>query len=298
MPKFVNIDVFVKNYIRSVSGITNTDAVINVSGNILTRPASIAALASAGLAEFAVNTSSFALLRTYVNDSAAKANTATSLSITLAQLEAMLVSMIDSIAAVHGLKRRPATPSTGTVVVGVNSFPLNNDVIIPAGVNFNSTIPGSTRNVRFSGISSATIPFSTRAAFFNASTGLYEVEIPVISGEAGSFTNMPIGAINEVLTALPAVDSVVNRTPTLGGTDIESNGELVDRLIGTIKGSGVGTIAGYDAIVRNVPGVVDVAIVGAGDPLMKRDGGMGGAVDIWVITNDITTATDTFTMAV
>lgn len=293
MASFVNIDNIVRNYIRSVSGVSNVDVVANVAGNVLSRPAAHAMLTVSGLTDLAANVASLSSLEALLQDTTSRSNMAIAIGISPSELEGVLTDIVEGIASIYGVVRRSATPATGIVVVGISSFPGNADIPISSGTNFNASIANTARTIRFTSTASVTVEYINRTAFFNPDTNLYEAQIPVISGETGSFTNVSPGAINELLTTILGVQSVFNRQPAFGGTDVESNSEVISRVIRTIRGLGIGTVDGYQAAVRAVPGVVDVSIIGPGHPLMVRDGGLGGAIDIYVITNDVTAAIDT-----
>lgn len=83
----------------------------------------------------------------------------------------------------------------------------------------------------------------------------------------------------------------INITPIIGGRDLESDRELVERIKSKWTGTNLGTFSGYKNLLKQY-NVTDVYIAGPGDPFMKR--AVTGAIDIYI--RDYTVLTDVITI--
>jgi len=108
--------------------------------------------------------------------------------------------------------------------------------------------------------------------------------------------------IDTLRDAIIGIDAVYNTDAVVGGRDIESDTSLGNRIKTVLSANNIGTSAGYKELVMALQNVKDSSVVGAGDPLMTRDLGDGGSVDIYVtdaiptqITEAVTTSGTVFT---
>lgn len=123
---------------------------------------------------------------------------------------------------------------------------------------------------------------SSAATYFNYSTSRYEITIPIQAVEAGDNGNAIIDAINQMHTTIVDLDGVTNKNAITGGKDEESDSDFRERILLALTGSVMGTIDGYNSLLYSQEVVIDVKTISSGDPLMVRDDGEGGCVDIWV----------------
>lgn len=129
--------------------------------------------------------------------------------------------------------------------------------------------------------------------------GLYYYDIPIVSLETGENTELDEGG----LVSVDNDDDVVlvrNLEPISGGTDRETNTQLIARSKASIAVRDLVTGKGFNATVFENFGsfITELNAVGFGDDEMMRDilfnVHIGGYVDGYVITNNITTKTQDF----
>jgi uncharacterized phage protein gp47/JayE len=104
----------------------------------------------------------------------------------------------------------------------------------------------------------------------------------VESSALGLNSNAAAGQISVIKTTIVGIDAVTNPSPISGGRDDESDASIVERIKSTLFANNIGTSSGYKNLVLGVNGVKDATVIGAGNPLMTRDQGDGGSVDIYV----------------
>ena len=153
--------------------------------------------------------------------------------------------------------------------------------------------------IQFSTTRAATIPFNEVASYFNPISGTYQISVPVQATTAGSQTNVGVGQITRVVSALSTSLRVTNPAAMSGGQNAESNLDLTVRTQNRLASVDSGTSRGYLQTAADVPGVIRANVVAAGGALMQRDldtAGVhkGGKVDVWVQGENIATVTDTF----
>jgi len=164
-------------------------------------------------------------------------------------------------------------------------------------------IPLGTRvasgTVQFVTTTDASIPISNVGAFFNPTTGLYQIDVPVEAEQPGAASILGAGQIRTIVSALPGL-SVTNQNATFGGTDQETNLRLSVRARNALASVDSGTERGILQTAADVAGVQDVRVVAGGDSLMQRDFDTdydkhtGGKVDVWARGESLGTVTDTF----
>jgi phage-related baseplate assembly protein len=103
-----------------------------------------------------------------------------------------------------------------------------------------------------------------------------------VAGAAGNTASNTITSLNQ---SVSGITSVYNDLPTLGGTDIETNQSLGERIQAKLTGNNVGTSTGVKSLVLTNPLVEDVSVVGPNDPEMQRNQ-YGGSVDVYILGNN------------
>jgi len=112
--------------------------------------------------------------------------------------------------------------------------------------------------------------------------------VPVICQVIGTVGNVGNNVINSILTPISAnIDFVMNQSPILGGLGVETDEQLLTRARFVFSGNAAGTSDSFALAVLGTGKTRDVLVQGAGDPLMKRDAGNGGMVDIYVREREI-----------
>lgn len=147
---------------------------------------------------------------------------------------------LDMRSAEHGLTRKQATKATGQVTItGAQG------TVIPAGSLF---------------ATSAGVQFQTTSEVSINETGQVTANIEAM--EAGANGNVPSGAINTIPVAIPGVTAVSNVNPTTGGTDEESDADLLARLLEKARNPATsGNVAHYKQWALEVAGVGDAKII-------------------------------------
>jgi Uncharacterized homolog of phage Mu protein gp47 len=126
------------------------------------------------------------------------------------------------------------------------------------------------------------IPEDISSYSYDSTEGQYYVEVEASSVDTGSINNVGAKEITVLGEGLDSVTKVINPFAFSGGTDAESDTSLMLRVSMAITGSNIGTKDGYNSFILKQEGVIDAKVVGAGEPLMTRDNGEGGMVDIYV----------------
>jgi uncharacterized phage protein gp47/JayE len=193
----------------------------------------------------------------------------------------MSVQDLNNLVGNYGITRKTATQSTGQVTFYTNTLP-SQDVFIPAGTRLGTGLGSSNQQITFQTLGNLNLFISAESSYFNIKTGNWELTANVSADQAGEVGNVGPFAISTVMDAnLPM--RVTNNNPTTGGFDQESNVDLAVRTINTFLGTGKGTKGGYLGLVTSQSYILDAIMQGPGDPMMIRDNGFGGKVDIWVI---------------
>lgn len=151
--------------------------------------------------------------------------------------------------------------------------------------------------IAFRTMRAAAIDVNRLASFFNPSTGLYSITVPIRAVNPGSNGNV---GPNQVTTGAPFGLSVTNDAACFGGTDSQSNAALAAVARGALSAVDTGTTQGYAQTAAGVPGIIEAQVIEAGNPLMLRDldpttgNHIGGKVDVWEQGLRPTTISDTF----
>jgi len=132
--------------------------------------------------------------------------------------------------------------------------------------------------------------------YYDPTTKTYRINVPIQCVAQGSVGNVGSGTITQINTAIPGITNVTNLLALTGGNDIESDASYSARIPIAYSGNDLGTKSGYQKIVLQQEGVGDALVIVSGDPLMVRDLGLGGMVDIYVLeTVQPTQTTETYT---
>lgn len=183
-----------------------------------------------------------------------------------------------------GLERVVATKSTVIVTLGRLSPAPVGGINVPAGSIW-TTLPRFTTSdsIQFTNPLAATIP-----------AGETSVDVQVDAVVAGQNGNVLAGEIVVNASNVEGIDTVANALPATGGDDVESDSELQNRIALVYRGNSAGTEENYKLVVlsNTVAVVSSVSVVGPGEPLMTRDNGVGGKIDIYFKGNALPTQGD------
>jgi hypothetical protein len=193
----------------------------------------------------------------------------------------MSTTDMDNLASNFGLVRGPAIAAVGNVIFYSTTQPTS-DVTIPAGTRVATQVDGANGQLIFVTSTAKSFFAASESNYYNVNTGYWELSVPVRAVNGGANANVGVASITSILN-FNSPFNVTNRAVTNGGSDGESNLSLAARVINTFTGNNKGTRNGYQGTIASQPGVLDSLVEGPGDPLMTRDGGQGGKVDIWTL---------------
>jgi hypothetical protein len=142
----------------------------------------------------------------------------------------------------------------------------------------------SNQSVTYVTLEEVSLPYASRASYYNATTQRYELIIPATATVGGTIGNVAANRITRPLRSLVGFSSVFNRDPAQGGMDGTTEAQLIERYLIAIVGSAQSVSSGTRAVALNLfPSVRDVAIVYGYNPLLTRASYDAGAVDEWVL---------------
>lgn len=179
----------------------------------------------------------------------------------------------------------PSTGAKAVVNLVFSTVSVNSTLTVAAG------FPVATQNdelsnqsVTYVTIEPVSLPYASRASYYNATTQRYELIIPATATVGGSIGNVASNRITRPLRVLVGFSSVFNRDPAQGGMDGTTEAQLIERYLIAIVGSAQSVASGTRAVALTLfPSVKDVAIVYGYNPLLTRASYDAGAVDQWVL---------------
>lgn len=164
---------------------------------------------------------------------------------------------LDLRAAEHGITRREAVASTGSVL-----FTGKPGTTVPAGTYV------ATPADEGSGESSVEYVTTMAVTLSDLGTGT----APIRAVTPGKNGNVPAGVIQLMSTSVSGVSSVTNPEPTKSGTDIETDQSLLERFFAKVRSQGTSSNkAQYMQWANEIAGVGGVEVV----PLWKGAGSVG-----------------------
>lgn len=190
---------------------------------------------------------------------------------------------LDKLASNYFITRKKATKSYGKLrfYISENNFPT--EITISKDTIVSSIATSSKDSVRVKTLNTEIITANRLATLTVASNGYKYIDIDAVSIDSGEFTNVNANELTVQENGYSqSIVQVVNPFAFSGGTDKESDNSLILRIKLALSGSNIGTKNGYLGYVLKQSGVIDAKIVGAGDPMMTRDDGYGGKVDIYI----------------
>ena len=208
-----------------------------------------------------------------------------------AQVQTIIDNAFDKLASNYGVIRDGGKRARGEVTFFVTNRPTTSitktigTICIGGGVNFRTT-------------STAVISSTGASRNFNPSTGRYFGRAFIQADVAGSAGNLSEGQVSVISNNTLNVQ-VTNESRTFGGTDRQSNRDLALEAMRVIASVDSGTRMGYVDTAIKTPGVEQVSVIEAGNPLMMRDRTdagrhVGGKVDIYLRGSSEAKVTDSF----
>ena len=208
-------------------------------------------------------------------------------------------SDLDKLAANYFITRKSATQSYGKLRFYISNADLNalpEEILIPTGtiVSTITTIARSAIQVQTLDSYYGTkekiklLPIDANYPYF------YCIELAAASVTTGVDNNVGASELTmQINNISPDITFVKNPFAFTGGSDYEDDSSLAIRINLAISGANIGTKNGYLSYILKQNGVSDARVVGAGDYMMRRDGGHldskgsyvlgdGGMVDIYI----------------
>jgi len=201
----------------------------------------------------------------------------------LVNAEFMSTQDMDNLASNYGIVRRSPSKATGNIIFYSQTQPTS-DFTFNAGTRVATDASTGSNQIVFVTTTPVRFLVGLESNYYNPDTNFWEIEATVVAESGGTDGNIGSSAITKILNSNTPF-RVTNRVALTGGSDQESNTELASRTLDTFTGNNKGTRDGYEGTVKSEEGVLDALVVGPGDPLMIRDGGQGGKVDIWTYTS-------------
>lgn len=239
------------------------------------------------LNEFVIRMQSLNSITSIVTDTAFFSNLVTALESTPQDVQNGISQYINSISSQYGLFRKPATSATGFVTFARSSAPTS-DITIPAG----TVVYSSTTTQQYITTQTVVMTVANNSSFFNPNTLLYEIQAPVTAQAGGSSGNIASNLIDSTKSSLSNITTIYNALGLTNGIDAETDSALIARVLLALPGHNFGTTSGYKLFILSNTSIANCYVAGQGDPLMKRDFGGGGSVDIYIQQRDLTQVQD------
>ena len=206
----------------------------------------------------------------------------------LKNADLMDTAELDLLGESLGVKRKGPVSAVGSVFFYTSSQPLA-DILIPTGTPVASrAITGSVTSQSYVTSRTTTIFAASSDTFFNASVGLFEFEVPIRAVLTGASTNTAAGTIKTLMRQFSGISGVVNKSPTRGGRDIETNSDYARRISLALSGTARGTVGGLRRFGLEDERVIDAVVIQSGDPLLKRAEVTAGAIDVYILGEEPT----------
>lgn len=191
---------------------------------------------------------------------------------------------LDDIVFNEGMVRWQGSRSVAVVTFARAQAPTS-DIIVPINFPLATQIdPTTGSSIVFRTIESKTMYSSAPAAYFNADTSKYELDVTVASVTTGEDTVVGPYTITVMRRSLPGFDECYNVSKTSAGRGLETNLDLADRYLLHVAGAKPSTPAGLKrSILDNFSSISDVYVVYGNDPYLTREQSDAGAVDVWVL---------------
>lgn len=207
---------------------------------------------------------------------------------------------LDDLVFNEGITRIEGTTSIGTVRFTTARVDTTGpDLVVPRGFPISTQAGVSGDVLTFVTTESQTLDVSNAASYLDTTIDppLYVLTIPVVSLSTGVEANVGIGRLTRPLRPIPfGFTAVSNDEPTTGGADRETNEELIERYLLAVLGRDISTPTGIDRYIRDTFGdVEDVNVVYGSNPLLLRAEDEAGAVDAYIIGDQLITRVEDFT---
>lgn len=179
--------------------------------------------------------------------------------------------LVDRVLSNHLITRQAGQVATGQIVIALSALATTPIMGLQQFTSTNGKLYTVTQP--FLGVTSAESILSTSDRLIvQQADGTYTFSVDVSAVEAGEASRVRKGAL---FTASPAITNMVSATAAadfVGGTDTQTNEQLVHMLDSGISAKSTADRTSIDAKIRNsYSNVIDISCIGLGDPEMARD---------------------------
>lgn len=202
---------------------------------------------------------------------------------------------VDAFVANEGLRRiqgsRAVTNLTFFTTTVDTSGP---DIVVQQGYPVATRPDQQTgETITFVTTEPATLVVASASSFFNIDTQRFELTVPARATVGGTIGNVASNRIQRTLRPLVGFAGVTNVRPSTGGRGRETNRQLIERYLLTVRGTDISTATGVQRFIRNrFPTVTDTAVVFGNNPLLTRADATTGAVDVYIQGSQSVTRTE------
>lgn len=184
-----------------------------------------------------------------------------------------------------------ATYSTGSITFYTYNKPTQ-DIVIGAG-----TVVTTTTNPPIEFVTTSTIIMyaSKEISYYNISTERWEISVGIRAQKTGPNYRAGKNTVIRINSNINGIDGCINAETVMGGTEKEDLESRLNKVIQKFQGRDIASTTGLESYIKNISPNANIAW--ANDPLMLRDGGLGGAIDIYVVDTNITTTSEVITIS-
>lgn len=209
---------------------------------------------------------------------------------------------LDLYAANYGLRRLEASKAAGVVTVGTTALPRRN-LTIPAGSRFLGGEGGSIAYVTLQNVilpSQSQFELNPQNSPYYIDPGLgvpvYAVRVPVEAVSPGLAANLDVNSVKIRGQGVPQdFNYITNEFPIEGGFNRQTDTEFLESInrffLSNIPGNEEAIIRG---VLEAAGNVFDIKVIGIGHPLMIRDNGLGGKIDVVIVGSKSVFVSQTF----
>jgi len=203
-------------------------------------------------------------------------------------VQAIIDAQFDKLASNVDVTRKGAESAAGYVTFYTENPPIRDMYVYSGGlVANNGDLDAGIASQTYALQTTKVLSYKDKESYYNPQTKRYELSVDVRASLAGSSGNTDSYSITNTQSGVDSDFSVENPNPIAFGVDKETNHSLAGR-IQLAMYADTGTEGGYTKTAIAVPGVLNVRIEKAGDPLMLRDYDaandehIGGKVDLYI----------------
>lgn len=233
-----------------------------------------------------------AIFQAFNQDTAARLQQSNSLLMVNADPTLADDTTVDNLLSNYLITRQTGNPGSGQAQILLNA---NVYTAIPDSVVFTANGLTFKPTRSFAGVTSSDQVISTdKKLITQIDDDVWAFVIDLVADEAGIDGNVSKNTVFSIDSVLPQISNATAYTDFSGGSDTETNTQLIARLNQGISNASLGNRQSIRALVlNNYPAVRDISIIGAADVEMRRDqhNTLGvssyGKSDIYLRTNTL-----------